>query len=221
MNFVFDPSLVLYLPLYELDGSSFASRDAYGHLCTVTGALWRPNGHYFDGADDRIAVADSAGSAFDLITAMTYEVWVKPGNGGDNYGRFLSKTDANPYANRKVMLGKELADETNVRWEHSDLAGGGVLNSGAGAMVVDAWNHVVGTYENSGQKFIYVNGASVASATQAGTVASTAGGVLWIGSLFATNQNFLGDIGEVRIYNRGLTPQEIQHNYLATKWRYR
>ena len=27
-------------------------------------------------------------------------------------------------------------------------------------------------------------------------------------------------IGEVRLYNRRLTPLEVQHNYLATKWRY-
>ena len=54
MNFIFDPGLVLYLPLYELDGSSFMSRDAHGHSCMVTGAKWRPNGHYFDGVDDYI-----------------------------------------------------------------------------------------------------------------------------------------------------------------------
>ena len=30
-----------------------------------------------------------------------------------------------------------------------------------------------------------------------------------------------GTMGEVRIYNRALTPLEIQHNYLATKWRYK
>ena len=29
-----------------------------------------------------------------------------------------------------------------------------------------------------------------------------------------------GLIGEVRIYRRALTPTEVQHNYLATKWRY-
>ncbi len=32
---------------------------------------------------------------------------------------------------------------------------------------------------------------------------------------------WLGNIDEVRIYSRALTPLEIQHNYLATKWRYR
>ena len=42
-RFKYDPSLVLYLPLGELDGDKFMSRDAYGHLCAVTGATWTPN----------------------------------------------------------------------------------------------------------------------------------------------------------------------------------
>ena len=32
MEFIVDPYLVLHLPLSELDGKSFMSRDAYGHL---------------------------------------------------------------------------------------------------------------------------------------------------------------------------------------------
>ena len=43
MGFIFDPSLVLYLSLWKLDGDSFMSKDAYGHLCTVTGALYSIN----------------------------------------------------------------------------------------------------------------------------------------------------------------------------------
>ena len=54
MNFIFDPSLVLYLPLHQRDGSSFMSKDAYGHVCTVTGAVWTPEGRLFDGVDDYI-----------------------------------------------------------------------------------------------------------------------------------------------------------------------
>jgi len=216
VDFIIDRSLVLYLPLYELDGASFQSRDAYGHLCAVTGALWKPNGRYFDGSDDDILIADGADSALDLITAMTYEVWVKPGDGGADYGRFLSKTSADN-ATRTIQLGKEVADETNIRWEL--LAS--VLNSGSGAAAVDAWNHVVGTYINTPRRAIYVNGIEVASDAPAGTIPSTAGGRVWAGCLFNGNQNYKGLIGEVRIYNRALTPLEIQHNYLATKWRYR
>jgi hypothetical protein len=77
MDFILDPSLVLYLPLYERDGASFISRDLYGRSCTVTGTLWRPNGRYFDGTDDSINCGSDAvlplGSSDRTVT-----VWFKP-----------------------------------------------------------------------------------------------------------------------------------------------
>lgn len=51
--------LKLFLPLYRLDGGSLASCEVFGHAATVTGALWRPYGQYFDGIDDYISVAHS------------------------------------------------------------------------------------------------------------------------------------------------------------------
>ncbi|KKN36480.1 hypothetical protein LCGC14_0773030 [marine sediment metagenome] len=46
-SFVLDPSLVLYLPLYELDGQVVASKDAHGHKCTVTKATYTASGRTF------------------------------------------------------------------------------------------------------------------------------------------------------------------------------
>lgn len=211
---------VLYLPLYKLDGTAqFTSRDAYGHLGTVTGATWGIQGRTFDGVDDQIVVADGADSALDLITAMTYEVWVKPDDGGDDYGRFLVKMNAAETV-FKTQLGKEAGDETNVRWEQVDLTSG-VLNSGTGKMVTGSWNHVVGTYSSvSSTRIIYVNGVNVASDTPTGTIVSTLGGKVKLGSMQAGTQNILGTIGEARIYSRALTATEIRRNFLATRWRY-
>jgi hypothetical protein len=41
-----------------------------------------------------------------------------------------------------------------------------------------------------------------------------------IGCQFGGGQYAYGVIGEVFIYSRALTIQEVQHKYLATKWRY-
>lgn len=218
MDFIFDPSLVLYLPLHELDGASFASRDALRHICVVSGTAWSSEGRTFDGVDDDIDIASGADSALDLITALTYEIWVRPLDGGDTYGRFMSKTNAATNL-RKILLGKDADDETNVRWEIGDLSPT-VLSSGTGKMVSGAWNHVVGTYKNTPDRRIYVNGVQVANDAPPGTIVSTAGGRLWLGAIFPGNQNFFGSIGEVRVYNRVLTAPEVQHNYVATKWRY-
>jgi len=60
-------------------------------------------------------------------------------------------------------------------------------------------NNNAGTYESVGVDKLAV-----------GCIARSAYGGFWNGT-----------IGEVFIYNRLLTPQEIQRNYLITKWKYR
>src|SRR3990167_7671142 len=56
--------------------NQFLSDDAYGHLCTRTGALWTPLGYPFDGADDYITLplACSVRNA----TQVTLVMWFKP-----------------------------------------------------------------------------------------------------------------------------------------------
>ncbi len=52
---------VLYLPLGQEDmqGSSIISYDQYHHSCAVTGTLWTPQGRDFNGASDRLDLADT------------------------------------------------------------------------------------------------------------------------------------------------------------------
>ncbi len=50
---------VLWLPLYrdDMQGSTIYSKGVYGvpiHTCTVLGAVWRPDGRFFDNSDDTI-----------------------------------------------------------------------------------------------------------------------------------------------------------------------
>jgi hypothetical protein len=59
-----DPSCVLALNLSKKDGSSFASDDKYGHVCTNYGSTWLPSGRSFDGVDDGILIDNK--SLFDM-----------------------------------------------------------------------------------------------------------------------------------------------------------
>ncbi len=212
MDFIFDPGLVLYLPLYKLDASSFMSRDGYGHLCTVTGALWRPSGRYFDGADDIIIATDSA--AFRNLTEFTWEMWVYP---EDTAGHRMLFTKAG----KKYLQIR--SDEFISLTIYAATTNGSVFTTDT--VTEDAWNHIVVTYSFSGDKKgrIYLNGSecsySTQNATEGALDADTADlcmGLWYTGGLY----DLKGVMGEVRIYNRALTPPEIQHNYLATKWRY-
>ena len=215
MDFIFDPSLVLYLPLYKLGGASFLSRDKHGHLCSVTGAIWTPRGRSFDGSDDLIDCG--AGTSLDITNTITLEAWVK-----------LSSTPAGHHS----VIGKwKVATDERCYWLDMDKGAnnwrfdvsheGSDYVSVTGSAPATDWIHLVGTFDGTDAK-IYEGGAWVNMANGPGVINSVAANHVWVGASGDVPDRFFpGLIGEVRIYNRALTPLEIQHNYLATKWRYR
>jgi len=213
MDFIFDPGLVLYLPLYELDGASFMSKDACGHLCTVTGALWRPNGRYFDGLDDDINCGNN--SSLDLTSAMSIDIWVNLNN----------QNDRSIAAKFEYVAGKRqwiLQLDTKVcRLLIRNATDDGYLSAVGSNSEMDAsvWQHWGITWDGSNIRY-YKNSVADGTPAASGTGISTAS-VVRLGRYTAQATYFAGYIGEIRIYNRALTHQEIQHNYLATKWRYR
>ena len=217
MDFIFDPSLVLYLPLYELDGASFKSRDAYGHLCTLTGAVWRPNGHYFDGTDDYINCGHPP--AFDITQAITLEAWIRftTAKHAGIIAKFLT-----PTAKAKYCFTFNEIDDGTVGMYISENGTG--TDGVASAVTVNDghWHHCVGIFDGDYLR-VFVDGElSNSKDTTLAAIFDKPDMEVWIGNYDEGNDTrwFNGDIGEVRIYNRALTPQEIQRNYLATKWRY-
>jgi len=227
MDFVFDPSLVLYLPLYQLDGASFVSKDTHGHLCSVTGALWRPNGHYFDGTDDYIDFSSGV-STFASLTEGTVEAWFRvPIVQLHNRVLFSISHSADPSSEWAILLDSVAGKYLKIL--HRE--GGSQLTGIDSTDVADnVWHHIVAVVSASGNKWVldnveltlaYTAGDATTQKFFAGVLTADtiglgrnvdSGGGAWFWG---------GDIGELRIYSRALTPQEIQHNYLATKWRYR
>ena len=220
MDFIFDPSLVLYLPLGRLDGTSFVSRDCHGHLCTITGTLWGLHGRYFDGIDDRISANTTAnggvagephtmagwGRLADWDTDHSICGFGRTDQAGwfdtmycDSNGNFIARTRFASGTQNIVTSLLTYTDDTD--WHFL-------------ALVVDADSHinhfsVDGIYQGS-------------DTTNANDLSSM--DEFYIGQFpYGTpNRNpWKGDIGEVWVYGRELTPLEIQHNYEATKWRYR
>ena len=90
---VLDPSLVLWLPFRYLDGGSFMSRDAIGHVCTNYGSRWDLQGQSFDGTDDYVNCGNDESLNFGTGD-FTLEVWIKLTNGGTG-GIIAKDGDAN------------------------------------------------------------------------------------------------------------------------------
>ena len=213
-DFIFDPSLVLYLPLWKLDGVKIKSGDAYGHLCTVTGAMWTPSGLKFDGGDDEI----NCGTPVAIFSSNgTWEIWVKPITAADQY--LMSCDPAGSTAGDAACMVS--AATSKFRFWLNDGATEPSIYSNS-AIDGTSFYHLMMFFGNAGLA-MQVNGVM-----QADTNASLVGGTV-------ANQSMMvgayrpgrgtgavnGIVGEARIYNRRLTPSEGLHNYLATKWRYR
>ena len=226
MDFTFDPSLVLYLPLSELDGDSFRSRDAYGHLCTVTGASWRHEGMYFNGTDDDVDITNVL-SVLASSTGGTILIWFSP-------------VDASPAPADKIIA---FGDTDSQEFIYLSLKTTSVLESACKVGGTAKWLlimnsaafsdnnfYFIGLVHDSTQAKIYVDGISPPQiftlASDKTAWFSDASGIDngFIGK--ASNSNnpvqgpFNGTIGDVLIYNRALPPQEIQNIYLATRWKH-
>jgi len=212
-SFVYDPSLVLYLPLHELDGTSFMSKDAHGHVCTASGAKWALQGRYLDGTNDVIKLPASA--SLDVAGAnkpFTFEVWVYfAAASQDTYSILLGQSD--------LFIGRKKANEKGT-FSIYHGAGDSIYLESNQALSNGQWYHLVGLRDVDMYCRIYVNG--LLDCTPTDYAKDPAGGERpkYLGSENGTGYRTNGYIGEARVYNRALFPQEIQQIYLATKWRY-
>jgi len=216
-RFALDPYCKLYLPLWKLDGDSFADHSAYGHLCTKYGtgtappAHWTPQGWSFDGVDDYVITADSLDFAY-----FTVETWAKFDTLGFQH-IVANRVSSGDY---KFDLWTGEANETNPKLRLGVVVGGVQVYMGgseAGTiMSANKWYHCVGVFDGS-KIYTYLNGALDYSKNATGSLTSKTDPVT-IGRAAYDASNYTdGLIGEVRIYSRALTPQEILDHYIIGK----
>ena len=210
-----DAGLLLNLPLQELDGNSFASRDACGHLCTVTGAVWGLQGRGFDGVDDDIAVPHH--SAFNVTDFITMIFWLK---WTDNAASqiILNKSSSMLH---KIYVGTtgKIAHQFYDGVTYITTTSNGSLVSGEtmqAALVSDFQTPSQGIKDT-----YYLNGVLDRVTTSVAYNSITTSGNLIRLGWASSSGRFLGTMSEVLVFNRTLTPQEIQHIFLDTKGRYR
>ena len=215
-KFFYDPNLVLYLPLYELDGASFMSRDHYGHLCTVTGALWTPRGRLFDGVNDLIDWGNNTTLNFSTGD-FSISIWEKRAGVWADFKQILSKFAGaegytiNTSGNNLYFRAKGLAD-----------AGITDFTTYMSAVAVEVWTQVCWVVKRVGTTLTlstYQDGIFIGA--QAETIDGSLANATDFRLLTNPDTATVVMIGEVMANNRALFPAEILHNYQATKWRFR
>lgn len=234
MDIVFDSSLVLYAPLYKLDGEQFMSKDVYGHICRTspnpaTASKWRFYGRDFNAVNNYISCGDSLVLANVFDGGATAIAWIYPKSDGENdHGVIIDKE------RWRFNVDEETAGAVKLRFYYDfDGIGNGVWIQRTATVSLNTWDYVAVTYDNSdvGKVPIFYTGTTrfagsggINAITEViapvGDRVNDASDVLFIGSDNISNQTFDGYIGECMLYNRILPPQEIYQNYIATKGRY-
>ena len=136
-----------------------------------------------------------------LSSAMTLSGWIRPAVSQGGWRAILQRQADAYFLNASTSVGP-------LRPGGGGTFGGGInYVTGPSASPVGSWTHVALTYDGSLLR-LYVNGVQAASANVSGAIQQSSN-PLWIGGN-QYNENFVGLIDDVRVYNRALTQAEIQ-----------
>jgi hypothetical protein len=143
----------------------------------------------------------------------TVEVWMKT-NALSQNGFWFEKGAVNT----QYSLFQE---GTNIQWRQyfSNLAGFANLSTSSTTYLnTTQYFQIVGTF-TSGDRRLYINGVQVNSDTQTGTIGTNSSGQT-IGQYNLGSYTFDGNIAIVKVYNRVLSPLEVQQNFNAARGRF-
>jgi hypothetical protein len=182
---------------YTNNGSVFGATLTANRFGTTNGA------YNFTGVGNTyISIPDSP--SLDMTNAITLALWVKTQGGGYAQPRLLTK---NVY-----QLGLE--DTTSNPQIFFSLSSIGQVVSPHVALNQNNWTFLAGTYDGQTMQ-IYTNGVLAAQANQTGSIGINSEAI-GIGENLDDYSDFVnGQIDDVRIYNRALTPAEIQQLYIT------
>jgi hypothetical protein len=193
------------------EGTGVQAKDAsgQGNTGTLTNATWSATGKYgaalsFNGTSAWVTVADAA--ALHLTTGMTLEAWVRP-TSGTGWRTAILKEMAGGLAWSLYTANNA---SRPVGYAH---VGGDIPVTGTAAVPTNAWTHVALTYDGAALR-LFVNGTQVSTTDLAGPMPASTN-PLRIGGNSVWGEYFKGLIDEVRIYNRPLSPSEIQVDMAA------
>ena len=201
------PGLVAAYSFDQGSGTTAPDASGTGNTGTLTnGAAWSSTGKYggaisFDGVNDSVTVADSA--SLDLTSGMTLEAWVRPSTLGTTWRTVIFKQ-------RSGGLVYALYANRDTQRPNAQIFSASVARpvDGTAVLPLNTWTHLAVSFDGTALR-LYVNGTQAGQLLYTGSI-TTSNAVLRIGGNSVRTEWFQGLIDEVRIFNRALSPVEIQ-----------
>lgn len=205
--------LVAHWSMTEGSGTTTTDASGNGHMATlVNGTQWSGDpGLLFDGVDDYLdaGTLDVAGSG------LTLSAKIRSGQLDNcpaaNDCRIISKAQgSNPDDHYFMLSTIEQSGETRLSFLLKTDGTTSALIADSGDLVVDQWAHVAAVYDGAFMR-LYLNGVEVGSLAKTGNLSTNDAVPLWIGAnpIVAATAPWKGQVDEVRIYARALSPLEI------------
>jgi prepilin-type N-terminal cleavage/methylation domain-containing protein len=216
-----DPNLMAYWKFDEGIGSTTAD-SAASNSGVITGATWENESNcksnnclYFDGSSHVVT------SPFSLQgTTLTVSGWVKIANNITVRQTIIGEADVSATVGYIFLYRNANQDDLLWRYADGSSATAYVRTTTFFTGYDDTWVHfaIVSDYSGKTTKF-YRNGTLIQTSTMAGTpVFPSTNRVKYLGDYSAGTYPIVsGSLDDIRIYNKGLSGDEIKAIYEETK----
>ncbi|NOQ56230.1 MAG: hypothetical protein GQ477_05505, partial [Nanohaloarchaea archaeon] len=193
--------------IYFRDWSSYGNDGS----CTTTTCPNYTNGYFskgliFDGSDDYVNAGND--SSLDITDEITIMAWVKPtGTIGSGGYAIISELE-----NHYTQIRKNSGSGSKIAFWH---AAAGLWFESNIDVPMNQWSFIVVIFDkneiNQNVKF-YLNAVANGTGDTTTALVPTANNI-WLGNVDTTSRYFNGTIDEVKIWNRALSPEEINASY--------
>lgn len=207
-----------WCPSLGASGYKLLDRSGYGNHGTLTnmdaGTDWVASGSGlaldFDGSNDYVELGTglAQGGNFSVVG------WCNVQTGYGNNPQICSRAKFGGLFQQNWMLFIRTDDGTHeYALQTTNDAGTRYQIKGGGLVQTNTWTQVCASYEVNGAK-LYINGNPV-TVTTIGTPNATpvSGQNVNIGAYVSVTNFFKGQLDDIRLYNRALSPSEIQLLY--------
>lgn len=202
---------IFWAPLYRLNGVIFTTADGHGYPCTPTpvAGLWTPRGYIFDGDNVIDCGADTNLNVTPAITILCC-VYRDPATCPE-YATIVSK-GATGVGNYWMSV-----RESTGLYEFACYDGTYQNHWSARTVPKSTWVHLAGVHDGTNVS-LYQGGVLDSIQARLGNLLTNTQ-TLKIGYFFNATHWWLGNISDIIIFNRALTPLGIQGCYLNARRR--
>jgi len=191
-----------FVASYPISGTSWYDLSGSGNTGTlVNGPTFNTNGWInFDGGDDIVTLGYSPTL---VNTSITQEAWVNATSFINGWHGIISNMPA---------WGTGFSLQIGTTQRIAAMVSGAYLTT-SWTPKTNTWYHIVATHRSSDTlNSLYVNGVLENTSTR--SISYTTSAVTTIGVFYTSNQlPFLGNMTNVRSYNRALSQSEVLQNY--------